>query len=1001
MAAILAAFDRVSEGASEILLVSGYAGIGKSALVQELYKPITQQRGFFIRGKFDQLHRDMPYAPLLQALRALIQQLLAAGEAQIAAWRDTLLHALGPHGQVLIEVIPEVELILGPQPAVTLLEQGAAQNRFHRVLRNFIGAFSHSEHPLVLFLDDLQWSDSASLHLLQLLMTAPETHHLLLIGAYRDNEVHGAHPLLLALEAIRHAGTVVNTLALQPLDLADGNQLIADALASAPEKTPPLTALVLAKTGGNPFFTNAFLTALWAEHLLIFDSQQLAWHWDVGRVQACGLTDNVIELMTSKVLKLHNNTRRVLVLAACIGNQFDLHTLAIVHDKTLRDTAADLWEAMREGLVLPLDEAYKLMELDVQGLPEMLRVEYRFAHDRIQQAVYDLIPPQDRQALHLQVGQVLLRTTPPDEREQYVFPIVNHLNLGMDAMPRHADRTTLVELNSLAAGKAKSAAAYQAALTYAQTGIGLLGTDCWERQYERALALHMEAAAVAYLAGDYFQMRQILDVVLQHAKTVLDTVQAYGIELLAYSAQYRFKEGVRVGLHMLAMLGLTLPDQPESAEVLQELEEIRQALAGKDIEALSLLPKMTDPLALAAMDTLMKLTLPAYNTSPDLSILINLTMVGLSVKYGNTSFSIKAYVSYGLILCNIVGDIERGYAFGCFALRMLEQTNAREVETAVIYIYNFFIRPWKEPVSASLDAFSTGYQKGLETGSLEFACLNLRAITVQSYWCGRELEEVEREARRCCETVRQLKQGHALHYAQVYWQATLNLMGRSEHPCRLIGEAYDEEAMLPLLKAAENFGVLCNVYGIKAILSYIFQDCMASVEYIRFAQKYLRAVTGTMAWAALHFYDALIHLAIFHDVGSAQQTEILVAVTQHQTTMARWAHHAPMNFQHKWLLIEAERARVLGNIHDAREYYDQAIVAAQHHAYLQDEALAHELAGKFYLARGADHIARYYLHDAHYSYQRWGAVAKVKDLETRYPQFLLPYATTPRQGVVA
>lgn len=991
IAELLAAFVRVSQGAAEMMLVSGYAGIGKSALVQELYKPMTRQRGFFITGKFDQLQRDAPYAPLIRALRTLVRQLLSEGEDHIVAWRAQLLEALQGNGQVVQAVLPEVELIIGPQPEAQALEPGPAERRFHRVLQTFVRVFAQPEHSLVLFLDDLQWADAASLAFLQSLMTAPESHHLLVIGTYRDNEVEGAHPLVLTVDKIRQAGAVVHTIVLEPLDRERCNQLIADALIAKPERTAPLAALVHAKTGGNPFFTKEFLQALYTERLLEFDFAQVAWVWDMERLQARSLTDNVVELLTAKVCKLMVQTQRVLELAACIGNRFTLQTLAMVYEHSPGVTAAHLQSAVTEGLIVPQDDAYKLLTLDMHDLPETLTVEYTFAHDRIQQAAYALIPIADRQRTHWQVGNILLRRIPAAEREPYLFDIVNHLNMGMDHIQHQAERHELAQFNALAGGKAKASAAYQAALTYLQTGIALLADDCWEQHYELAHTLHIKAAEVAYFLGEYKAMRQLLDSVLQRAGTVLHRVQAYEIEILAYSAQNQLKEGIRVGIRMLAMLGIHLPEQPSRADVAQGLEETRQALAGKDIEALIDLPTMTEPRALASMQALMKLTLPTYTASPHLNALINLKMVCLSLTHGHMPLSAKAYVSYGLILCNVVGDIDTGYRFGRFALRLVERLHAREAETAAIFIHNFFIRHWKESIQATIAPFSEGYHSGLASGALEFTCFNLVGMTVQSYWAGQGLANLEQETRKYCATINHLKQEPSSIYIKVYWQSILNLMGRTADPGRLVGEAYDEEALLPFLIDTNHLSVLGNTYCNKTFLSYLFREYTQAVQYTLLTEKYLGSMTGTMALAMFYVYDALVHLAIFPDAETCKQGQILARVAANQEKMQHWAEHAPMNFRHKWYTVEAEHARVVGDVHKARECYDHAIALAQEHAYVQDEALANELAGQFYLARGQRHVARHYLHDAHYAYQRWGAVAKVKDLETCYPQLLLQH----------
>ncbi len=533
---ILAAFERVADtevdvnshskiqpplnnggqGGVEMMLVAGYSGIGKSALVQEVYKPITRQRGYFISGKFDQFQRDIPYASLVQAFRSLTAQLLTESELQIAAWREKLLTSLGDNGQVIIDVIPEVELIIGPQPALPELAPGEAQNRFNLVFQNFIKVFTQPEHPLVLFLDDLQWADGASLKLIELLMTTPDSQYLFIIGAYRDNEVSEGHPLMLTLDEIHKAGGIVNSINLSPLDLPNVNQLIADTLHSLPETAKPLAELVLLKTNGNPFFINEFLKSLYSENLLTFDFTLLSnggskggWQWNLEQIQAQNITHNVVELMAGKVQKLPHQTQQVLKLAACIGNQFDLQTLAIVCEKSPQQTAADLWKAMAEGLILPLSDAYKLIELDVQGLTEAVTVEYKFAHDRIQQAVYSLIPTNEKQSVHWQVGQLLLVNTPQEKREQKLFDIVNQLNQGRGLINQQVEQNELAPLNLMAGKKAKASAAYQPAFNYLQIGLRLLGEDTWQCQYELALSLYEEAAEAAYLSGDIEQMEQL------------------------------------------------------------------------------------------------------------------------------------------------------------------------------------------------------------------------------------------------------------------------------------------------------------------------------------------------------------------------------------------------------------------------------------------------------------------------------------------------------------
>ncbi len=545
IAALLGTFERVSgdlseeqrttnnkqqitnnKGQSELMLVAGYAGIGKSVLVQEIYKPITQKRGYFISGKFDQFQRNIPYFGMIKAFQELVEQLLTESETQLELWREKLLAALGSNAQVIIDVIPEVELIIGKQPEVPELSAAESQNRFNLVFQNFIELFTTSKHPLVIFLDDLQWADGASWKLIQLLMSGSETG-LFLIGAYRDNEVGSAHPLRLTVEELQLIGVNVNQIFLSPLNLTTVNQLIADTLKEAPEQTKQLAELVVRKTHGNPFFMKEFLKSLHEEGLLYFDINKFNWNWDLEQIQAREFTDNVVELMTSKIQKLPVKTQQVLKLAACICNQFELETLAIVNQKSPKETAASLWEAVTEGLILPIGDAYKLIELDIiselsNNLDKLvasprvqpITIEYKFAHDRIRQAAYSLIPEEQRQTIHRQVGELLWQNTSDKQLEQKIFDIVNQLNLGGELINSQVKPDELAKLNLIAGKKAKASAAYEPSLNYLKIGIGLLGEDGWQTEYKLTLELYVNAASTAYSCGDFQQMDELVQTVL-------------------------------------------------------------------------------------------------------------------------------------------------------------------------------------------------------------------------------------------------------------------------------------------------------------------------------------------------------------------------------------------------------------------------------------------------------------------------------------------------------
>lgn len=1000
IATLLTAFERVRQGVGEFMLVSGPAGIGKSVLVREIYKPITRQRGYFITGKFEQFHKNIPYALLTQALRSLMRQLLTENAAQIAVWREKLLSGLGPNSQVIIDVVPEVALIIGPQPSVPALPPVEAQNRLTLVFQNFIRVFAQAEHPLILFLDDLQWADTASLNLLSSLITASKEQSLFVVGAYRDNEVYEAHPLMLTLDEIRKTGSSAPRIVLRPLDFSNVCQLLAETLNCAMQRAEPLADLVLTKTNGNPFFINEFLKSLYTEELLKFDFRSGDWQWDIGKIQARNITDNVVALMSDKLQRLPPRTQQILKLAASIGNQFDLQTLAIVHQRPVRETATDLWEALEEGLVLPLGNTYKLMNLDVQGLAEEMTVEYKFAHDRIQQAAYSLIPEWEKQTVHCQIGQLLLQRISTDEREQRIFDIINHLNIGENLIRDRTERKELAELN-LFAGKKAKAAAPEVALNYLQAGLELLEENSWEAQYRLTLTLHEEAAEAAYLSGDYERMERLTEAVLQHARTFLDKVRVYEFNIEAgHTGRRPIKKGIQIGLTVLEQLGVALPEQPHEADTIQGLKQLQRVLAGKDIQSFLDLPEMTDPYKLAAVDVLMRLSTPAYMGVPELFPLLNFSAVNLSMNYGNTLLSTRAYAACGGILC-VGRNIDAGYQLSELALTLVERFKEPRVKANVMFLVHGFIRHWKEHVRKSFAPLLEAYRISLETGAFVVAAISTFSYVSKAYWSGQDLTRLEAEMAKYSEVTSRLKEEIAFGLHSLFRQVVLNLMGTAENPCDLVSESYNEADVLPQLHKANNVITLFMLYLNKMTLCYLFHDYSQAVAHADMARKYLRAVQGGSAVPVFHLYDSLTRLTLFLDSQESEQKDILERVTANQEKMQHWAHHAPMNYLHKFYLVEAERARVLGDDGEAREYYDKAITLARENEYLNEEALAYELAGRFYFDRGQAHLARYYLRDAHYAYLRWGALAKVNDLETRYPQIFPSTATTEQSTSTA
>ncbi|MEG4864391.1 MULTISPECIES: ATP-binding sensor histidine kinase [unclassified Microcoleus] len=1006
---LLEAFDRISEGTSEIMLVAGFSGIGKTAVVNEVHKPIVRQRGYFIKGKFDQFKRDIPFSSWVQAFQNLMQQLLTESATEVHKWQVKILEALGENSQVIIDVIPELERLIGKQPKVPELEGTAAQNRFNLLFQKFIRLFATKEHPLVIFVDDLQWADSASLKLMQLLMSEIDTRYLLLMGAYRDNEVFSAHPLMLTLDEIRKDSATLNQITLAPLDQPSLNRLIADTLICPLERAIPLTELVFTKTQGNPFFATQFLKSLYADGLISFDFSLIpspyqgggmgGWQCDIAQVKTLAFTNDVVEFMAIQLQKLPINTQNVLKLAACIGNEFDLATLAIVHEKSQSETAADLWKALQEGLVIPITEVYKFFQdsESVKVAPASeLSVPYKFLHDRVQQAAYLLIPESQKQSTHLEIGQLLLRkgghggTAPTEaEKEEKIFDIVNQLNIGMELITHQTERDELAQLNLRAGHKAKTSTAYEAAKKYLNIGIELLDIECWQTHYKLTLQLYEQAAEAMYLNGDFEQMEQLAEIVIQNSKTLLDKIKIYQIQIQALKAQNQIKQSLNFGLDILELLGIYLPKDPEPTEIPRAFAETQLALQGKSIQDLIDLPDMSDPQKLAATQMLLQLCPAAYMVTPVLLPLITFKQIQLAIEYGNAPTHTHAYANYALILCGVMGELETGYQFGELALNLLEKLDAKPFRAMTLFVVNYFTKHWKHHIKTTLKPLLSAYFSGLETGDLEHAGYSAQRYCYLLYFSGSaELSSVELELETYSDALAKINQDSILQLHQIHHQAVLNLLGKTENPCLLIGSACDESQMLPVY-IANNYRIACYYFYLnKLILCYLFDDYQQAIEYSAGAEEYLDAGVASILVPIFYTYNSLSKLAVYPDVEIFEQQQILKTVMTNQEKMKIWVHHAPMNYLHKFYLVEAERHRVLAKKLEAMEMYDRAISIAKENGYLNEEALAHELAAKFYLGWGKDKIAQLYLTEAYYAYARWGAKAKIDDLEKRYPQLL-------------
>ncbi len=1037
---LLAAFDRVinppqhhleksevTKGV-ELFLVKGYSGMGKTAVVNEIYIPVLREKGYFIQGKFNQLQRDIPFSGWVEALSSLIQHLLSENDTQIEQWKTNIISNLGDQAQVIVNLIPVLEVIIGQQPKPAELSGVAAQNRLNFLFQKFINIFAIRKHPLVIFLDDLQWADAASLSLIQLLISGNSTiknlpikqnklgiqipsfkpaninendDALLLIGSYRDNEVSMTHPLYFTIGEIKKNKVRVSSINLEPLNQNELGILLAETLKCEIDSVISLTQAVFAKTKGNPFFIHQFLKTLYKNRAIKFNHKIGVWECDVADVRKLALTDDVVEFLALQIKRLPTYNQKLLKFAACIGNKFDLKTLSTMNETHPNDTITELWDSVLEGLVLPIDEidlsnqddATTALIIDSDrdnqiSLGHCQASHFKFIHDRVQQAAYSLIPESEKQQIHLDLGKLLLDKTSAELWEKDIFEIVNQFNKALELIDAQQERNELAKMNLIAGRSAISATAYQQALKYLTTGRELLISDCWQTEYELSLGLHEALAEITYLTGDFQASEEFVEVVLTQAKTLLEKVKVYEIRIQAYGAQGKAIEAVNTALKVLKQLGIEFPENPNQSDVEQAMGQMASNLTEREIEELVDLPEMTEAEPLAAMRILSSAITLAYQVAPKLMPLFCIKQINLSLKYGNAPLSALAYIIYGLILCGIVGDIEAGYKFGNLAESLVNKFQGKEVSVKVLGTLSQHIKPWKFHIRNTFQPLQEIYFNGIEVGALEFAAYALNAYCYHAYFTGTELNSLTEKTNDFSNAIYKIKQNRIFNWNEIYRQNILNLQGYTNNICDLVGEAYNEKEMLPIHLKANDGIALIHLYLCKFHLCYLTGAYTKALENSAEAKKYLYAGVGMQVTPQFYLYDSLTRLALYPEITESEQQEFLKQVTANQEKMQHWANHAPMNFLHKFHLVEAEKNSVLDKKIEAMELFDLAISGAKENEYIHEEALANELAAKFYLKWGKQKIAKAYLDDAYYGYIRWGAKAKVKDLQQRYPQLL-------------
>ncbi len=971
---LLEAFDRVAAGRSELLLVGGYSGIGKTSLVNEVQKSLVRQRGYFIAGKHDQFQRDIPFSALIQAFRRLVSQLLTEREEQIRYWREELSAALGNNARVIIDVIPNVEWIMGPQPPVPELGATEAQNRFSRSFQQFIAVFARPEHPLVVFLDDLQWADAPSLALMDLLCANPDSHNLLIIGAYRDNEVSASHPLTLTLNHIRDEGAAVQTILLGPLSPGDLNQMTADTLHQLPTNTQELSKLLLEKTGGNPFFVTQFLKEIHDQGWFRMDLASGRWQWEMAQIEAAGMTDNVVDLMTGKIARMSRLTQQALKIAACIGNRFELALLAEIQDRSEIDTGSDLWEAIQEGLVLTH------------------KTEFRFLHDRVQQAAYSLIAQAEIGPLHLNIGRQLRQRTSQEELDERIFDIVGHLNAASALINDPDERFQCSLLNLQAGRKAKASTAYESARQHFQVSVDLLGADCWSVHDRHTMDIIRERADVAYLLGRFAEAEADLDDAMTHAANRYAQADIYLQKIIQYNQLGKYNDLVDVARTALSLFGVILPNQNDEvglqADFERQIAEYSSLLNQRSIADLIELDDVTDHEQDSIIRLMAILTDGTYIAIPSLFPHVVMEVVNRSMRYGHNAMSAIGFAWATVLIVRQFGNYQDAYALGTLAMRLIERYPNPRIRAQVTFLYAVCALHWVKPLETQIEVYHQAYRYGIENGNLVFAGY-ARTMIPKTTLAALTVEKALEECAISLEFY--ANSGSPFLMSERFCQLFLQrLQGDGQNPTSLSTDEIDENTWLEhWQQPATLFGHgLAYFLNFKLQLLYLFGEWRTAWDFANAHADWMQYIPILYETTVFTFYRALAGVSIYEQADMAEQKVIVRTLDEAIAEFTVWTANCPDNYAWQEQLLRAEQARIGRRPKDALSGYGQAAALARQYHRPSGQALSQERAGRLHLHLDQRKRAKSELEEAVFHYYQWGATGKAQALNQEFAGLL-------------
>lgn len=990
IAQVVAELNKIYSVGSKLLMVKGPSGIGKSSLINGLRKPVAQQKGYFLTGKFDQSPSELPYLPIISAFQGFINQIIAEGDNEVSNLRDRILSRVGTRGRLITDVIPELEHIIGSQPVLEVFSQEEQQRRFNAVLSRFIQACLTPRRPLVIFLDDMQWADSATLKFLEHFLVNYRSQGILFLGTYRDDEVDDSHSLHLSIARIAQSGSKVPILHLPPLTGLNIQSMIADALFENRDEVKALAQICFEKTHGNPFFVKQFLLAAHFEKHIVYHQVSGKWRWNEQAIAAMETTENLLPLQEKKLKTFTQDTLKILKFAACLGNSFTLKTLARVCFES-QETTLKALDKLSDIIIREYKESPLVLSPDPLESSSTVPL-YKFAHDRLQRAVYSLLSDDEIKKFHYQIGTHLKEAGTQDAEYPHFFDITSHLNIGADQITAPEEKLELAKLNLEAGKRALTTSANHSALNYLQAGLAMLPENGWKQEYTLTLSLHNHHIEAAYLCNNYQKAEELFSIIQDNCKNILDKVKAYSIQIRALKARNMSAEAVETGRAILKQLGVKLPFQPGKAQALISFLRTRLLLSRRSKKTILGLPRLQDPKVTAAMVILTDIGTATYYTNPALLPFIAENVIRLSLKHGNTYESTSmGYITYGFLECGLpIGNIETGYKFGQLSTQILEQLGGVYPHTP--YLITNLISHWKEPLHKTITTMERLHTDCVEMGDFEVASNTLYSCTYRYFFSGMNLDEIHKKVTPFRENMERLGYVIPLYRFLLFLQIIENLRSSTTtRPYTFSGAHYPEEEYKPQHLKANDKTTLFLLHLVKLIQNITFNNYTVALEDLDEALQYQDSVTSSLFVPIFTFYQALLLIFTSKTI-SSPRLKTNRKVKKLTQKLRRWANHCPESFQHKYLLVMAELYRSRNDRDEALYYYEQAITGAENSGCIQDLALTQELNGIFLIETGRPHSASLHLREACELYRRWGAEAKVQQLALRFPDILADQA---------